>query len=283
MVMESTSKVRLHGVRWDTCSSPPRLLQSSPFQKHLQITSHNFPSISKNQPHCFSSLFSAASSPFTVNCRGRTGDEEKLSTLSAYDVLGVDQDCSAAELKTAFRARVKEFHPDVRKDGNSDTMIRRIIQAYQMLSNYHSSDIIESCRECLDPFEEPECEAFDLFVNEFLCVGTGCPYSCVERAPHAFTFASLTETARATSQGHGNDYQVQLAVGQCPRNCIHYVTPSQRVILEELLDSILNTPYDNSAEADMLYSLIVKAKFENNRYQKPKKKPKDSTKHVDWY
>lgn len=29
------------------------------------------------------------------------------------------------------------------------------------------------CRECLDPFDEPECEAFDLFVNEVLCVGNG--------------------------------------------------------------------------------------------------------------
>lgn len=29
------------------------------------------------------------------------------------------------------------------------------------------------CRECLDPFEDPECEAFDIFVNEVLCVGKG--------------------------------------------------------------------------------------------------------------
>lgn len=29
------------------------------------------------------------------------------------------------------------------------------------------------CRECLDPFDEPECEAFDLFVNEILCIGKG--------------------------------------------------------------------------------------------------------------
>lgn len=36
-------------------------------------------------------------------------------------------------------------------------------------------------RECLDPFENPECEAFDVFVNEFLCVGKGtifAPYEC---------------------------------------------------------------------------------------------------------
>ncbi|XP_034706098.1 uncharacterized protein LOC117929796 isoform X2 [Vitis riparia] len=160
-------------------------------------------------------------------------------------------------------------------------MIRLVIQAYELLSCCSRSEIIE--RECLDPFDEPECEAFDLFVNEVLCVGKGCPYSCVNRAPHAFTFVSSTGTARATSQGHGEDYQVQLAVGQCPRSCIHYVTPSQRIVLEELLDSILDTPYDTSAEADLLYSLIVKARFENNRYQKPKKQPKGSTQHVDWF
>lgn len=28
-------------------------------------------------------------------------------------------------------------------------------------------------RECLDPFDTPECEAFDLFVNELLCLGKG--------------------------------------------------------------------------------------------------------------
>ncbi|KAH1083632.1 hypothetical protein J1N35_023393 [Gossypium stocksii] len=224
------------------------------------------------------------SSRLTVNSRGRTGEDPLppiLSSSSAYAVLGVDPNCSAAELKAAFRAKVKQYHPDVNKDGDSDTMIRRVIQAYEMLSDYSRSEIIE--RECLDPFDSPESEAFDVFVNEVLCVGKGCPYSCVKRAPHAFSYDPSTGTARATSQGHGEDYRVQLAVGQCPRNCIHFVTPSQRIILEELLDSILNVPFDVSAEADLLYSLIVKAKFENNRYQKPTKQPKTSTKNVDWF
>ncbi|GAB4835830.1 hypothetical protein Ancab_000746 [Ancistrocladus abbreviatus] len=101
-------------------------------------------------------------------------------------------------------------------------MIRRVIQAYEMLSEYSRTEIIE--RECLDPFDKPECEAFDIFVNEIFCVGKGCPYSCVKQAPHAFSFSSLG-TAHATSQGHGEDFEVQRAVGQCPRSCIHYVTP----------------------------------------------------------
>lgn len=30
------------------------------------------------------------------------------------------------------------------------------------------------CSECLDPFDNPECEAFDVFVNEAVCIGKGC-------------------------------------------------------------------------------------------------------------
>ncbi|CAL1393456.1 unnamed protein product [Linum trigynum] len=223
----------------------------------------------------------------SIRARGSnsgTGDAVAADADSSpHAVLGVEPGCSAAELKSAFREKVKQFHPDVIGGGGkgSDIMIRRVIEAYQSLSSLSRSEIIE--RECLDPFDDPECEAFDIFVNESACFGKACPYSCVERAPHAFTFSSLG-TARATSQGHGEDYQVQMAAGQCPRSCIHYVTPSQRIILEELLDSILDVPYDCSAESELLYSLIVKARFENNRFQKPKnKQPKTSTKHVDWY
>ncbi|GKV20672.1 hypothetical protein SLEP1_g30760 [Rubroshorea leprosula] len=232
--------------------------------------------------HSFSNFPSPITHPRRRSPRfaANSGDTSLTSSL-AYSILGVDSGCSAVDLKAAFRTKVKQYHPDLNRNGESDAMIRRVIKAYELLSNYSRSEIIE--RECLDPFDKPECEAFDIFVNEILCIGKACPYSCVERASHAFTYASSTGTARATSQGHGEDYQVQQAVGQCPRSCIHYVTPSQRTILEELLDSILAVPYDNSAEAELLYSLIVKAKFENNRYQKPKKQPKSSSQCVDWF
>ncbi|KAK4779181.1 hypothetical protein SAY86_006709 [Trapa natans] len=254
------------------CCSSNSVLAFSPTLRHS-----NTSLLSYSQPH----RLSPSRPRLTANCRGGIRGDGPLSTTSAYEILGVDSGCSEAELKAAFRAKVKKYHPDVSRDGDSDTVIRRVIQAYQILSNYSRSEIIE--RECLDPFDEPECEAFDLFVNELLCMGKGCPYPCVETAPQAFTFATSTGTARATSQGTGEDSQVQAAVGQCPRSCIHYVTPSQRIILGELLDSIMDVPYDTSAEADLLYSLIVKARFENNRYRKPNKQPRDSSEHVDWY
>jgi hypothetical protein len=34
------------------------------------------------------------------------------------------------------------------------------------------------CRNNVDPFDEPECEARDIFVNELLCIGTGT-CSCI--------------------------------------------------------------------------------------------------------
>jgi hypothetical protein len=52
-----------------------------------------------------------------------------------------------------------------------------------------------------DPFDDPECEAEDVFVNELNCIGQGCPYSCVARAPDVFSFAANTGCARAVSQG----------------------------------------------------------------------------------
>ncbi|KAJ8772015.1 hypothetical protein K2173_027192 [Erythroxylum novogranatense] len=246
------------------------------------LYAYHFPSYSHPKYPLSSSSLPYSDNCTSVHCRKRNGECSPLSTSSAYMVLGVHPGCSAAELKAAFRVKVKKFHPDLNRDReNSDEMIRRVIQAYEMLSGHTRPEIIES--ECLDPFDKPECEAFDIFVNEVRCLGKGCPYSCIERAPHAFKYASSTDTARAKSQGMHEDYQVQVAVGQCPRNCIHYVTPSQRIILEELLESVLMAPYDTSAEANLLYSLITKARFENNRFQKPKKQPKTSSKHVDWF
>ncbi|KAJ0975384.1 hypothetical protein J5N97_017349 [Dioscorea zingiberensis] len=178
-----------------------------------------------------------------LNCgaAGSKMEEDWVSspTASPYQILGIDpMSCSSAQLKAAFRARVKEYHPDVCKDmKDSDLIIKRVIHAYEVLLKHYQHESPESIeRTCLDPFEDPECEAYDLFVNEVLCMGKGCSYSCVDRAPHAFSFIPENGTARAISQGHDEDYLVQLAIGQCPRRCIYYVTPSQRVVvLGELL------------------------------------------------
>lgn len=225
-----------------------------------------------------------------LNCfRNKNGNcennEDWVSSESAspYQILGVDptSPCSSSQLKAAFRSRVKEFHPDVCRDTvDADATIQRVFRAYEILSKRHENE--DNNGICSDSFEEPECEAYDLFIDERLCIGRGCRYSCVKRAPFAFSFTMENGTARVTSQGRGDDYQVQIAVSQCPKRCIHYVTPSQRAVLEELLQVVLANPYD-SGEAAYLESLIIKATAVNNRYQmKPKREADASTEYVDW-
>ncbi|KAL5995954.1 hypothetical protein ACLOJK_026027 [Asimina triloba] len=277
-----------------------------PFSHPLQLTDV-FPANSRfcNPSHTKACRFpsyrnhrNSRRKAFTArNCsssRGEASGNPNADRLSPYQVLGIDPSspCCLEDIKTAFRAKVKKFHPDVNKDGrDSDVMIRRVIQAYEILSKQHQFEIAE--REYADPFDYPECEALDVFVNEAFCVGQDTLKECyilsltdsgvqtplLLKQAIALSFRALTE--KPSISGHGEDYQVQVAVGQCPRSCIHYVTPLQRVILEELLDSVLKSPC-SSAEAATLDSLVVKARFENNRYQKPKKNPKASAEYVDW-
>ncbi|MCL7021761.1 hypothetical protein MKW94_026657 [Papaver nudicaule] len=254
------------------------LISSNNISKGFSTLFSSFPFISnKSLAHNQICLQSCHPS-FTLHCKDNGRGEYPLSVSSAYEILGVSPDCSLLELKSAFRSKVKQYHPDVSKDAqNSDAMIRQVISAYEIISKNPQFSDTDRDDSGVDPFDEPECEALDIFVNETLCIGKGCPFSCVKAMPNAFSFDKWTGTARATIQGQGNDYGIQNAVSGCPRNCIHFVTPSQRIILEELLNSIMESPVDATAEANILYSLITKAKFENSRYQKPKEKNQQSS------
>ncbi len=49
-----------------------------------------------------------------------------------YDILGVSKNASAAELKTAFRKKAHEYHPD---KGGDEAKFKEINEAYQVLGN----------------------------------------------------------------------------------------------------------------------------------------------------
>ncbi|KAK4258593.1 hypothetical protein QN277_005028 [Acacia crassicarpa] len=62
--------------------------------------------------------------------------------MTGDNIIGFDSLDSAKSLELLIQ--VKQFHPNVIKDGtNSDTMIHLVIQAYEMLSSYCRSEIIE--------------------------------------------------------------------------------------------------------------------------------------------
>jgi len=78
---------------------------------------------------------------------------------------------------------------------------------------------------------------------QYLKVGPPKPLGLI--GPHSSSikqFISMTtplpflrKSSTLLFAGNGEDDLVQLAVGQCPRKCIYYVTPCQRTILEDVL------------------------------------------------
>jgi TonB family protein len=63
--------------------------------------------------------------------------------LSHYEILGVDRDATAAEIKVAYRFAAKAFHPDKFTPGSNDaataqSRFQQIVEAYRVLSDERS-------------------------------------------------------------------------------------------------------------------------------------------------
>ena len=52
-----------------------------------------------------------------------------------YDILGVNKTASEAEIKSAFRKKAKEYHPDVNKDPGASEKFKEIGEAYSVLGD----------------------------------------------------------------------------------------------------------------------------------------------------
>ncbi|MGH2443846.1 MAG: DnaJ domain-containing protein, partial [Chloroflexota bacterium] len=52
-----------------------------------------------------------------------------------YETLGVARTVSEVEIKSAFRARARQFHPDVNKDPDAEARFKEISEAYEVLSD----------------------------------------------------------------------------------------------------------------------------------------------------
>lgn len=222
---------------------------------------------------------------------------------SPYEVLGLQPGCTASDAKAAFKAKVKVFHPDVYAgDGDATAITARLNLAYQIVADEVTGggngndydDVYDADGALVDPepFNDPKGVADRIFVNELRCAGPGCFSCCVDKMPGLFSFDPITNAARCsvtTSVARPHwEYPLYQAVAQCPRSCMHYVTPGQLKVLTEELASAVEGRADVDAVAYTLYELLAKAAYENGRDRSSKRKrgtpdAERSTRWVDWY
>jgi molecular chaperone DnaJ len=63
----------------------------------------------------------------------RTKTKSKARTF--YDVLGVEWNASADEIKRAYRAAARELHPDVSQRADAPELFQQVVRAYEVLSD----------------------------------------------------------------------------------------------------------------------------------------------------
>lgn len=72
----------------------------------------------------------------SIICRHASHDGRSKSEKNHYESLGVGQQATAGEIKAAYYALSKVYHPDLsREDLNAGVRFRQITAAYEMLSN----------------------------------------------------------------------------------------------------------------------------------------------------
>lgn len=55
-----------------------------------------------------------------------------------YEVLGVSKTATAAEIKKGYRAKAKQYHPDINKEEDAENLFKEVSEAYEVLSNEES-------------------------------------------------------------------------------------------------------------------------------------------------
>lgn len=55
-----------------------------------------------------------------------------------YEVLGVSKSATQAEIKKGYRAKAKQYHPDISKEEDAEVRFKEVNEAYEVLSNEDS-------------------------------------------------------------------------------------------------------------------------------------------------
>lgn len=78
-----------------------------------------------------------------------------------YKILGVKQDATLAEIRRAYRNKVKELHPDKSGTHKTSAEFAKVVQAYRVLSDAKSREVFDSSYNVNPIFKKSNDSSFD--------------------------------------------------------------------------------------------------------------------------
>lgn len=167
-----------------------------------------------------------------------------------YTVLGIDDNASASEIKSAYRALAKVCHPDISGDEQGHSMCILLNEAYTILSDpaqrleynkaldealedqndgYSGNLLSKWCANLRMGKNTDLNETRAVFVDEISCIG--CK-QCIWTAPATFRIEQEYGRSRVFAQWLDTEDDIEAAMLACPVSCIHWVEKEDLPALE---------------------------------------------------
>ncbi len=108
-----------------------------------------------------------------------------------YEILGVTEDASFEEIRTAFRERAREFHPDLNKSPDAVDRMQEINEAYEVLRDEEQRAAYDRMHQTFTVPEEELTKAKDLVVFSLGREAFRFGYDVGARTPHRRSHISL--------------------------------------------------------------------------------------------
>lgn len=205
----------------------------------------------------------AGSRGISSTCRAASGlNQDEIFVLENgvvdyYAVLGVDDDATEVEIKSAYRTIAKVCHPDISGDEEGHNMCILLNEAYTVLSDpeqrsEYNRVLDEALEDETDGYtgqtlskwmantrmgknEDPN-ESRGVFVDECTCIG--CK-QCVWCAPATFRMEDDYGRSRVFGQWLDTEDDIQAAMDACPVSCIHWVEKEDLPALEYVTQNVV--------------------------------------------
>lgn len=159
--------------------------------------------------------------------------DDEYAADNFYQILGVPEAASRRDIKRAYKAMMKDFHPDLSGDEESTEFAVLLNEIYSTLMDPERRATYDALAgfsaSSINPFVDTSLPADQVFVDEYTCIGCR---NCTNVCPKTFDIEDDFGRARVMQQGVDSDERLQEAIDTCPVNCIHWVTASQLSLLE---------------------------------------------------